>query len=67
VLALVAAGVGVALVPDAMRAVAMRDVEYLQVRNGSAPVRYGLGLVWNPANTNPALAGFAGLVRDCAG
>jgi hypothetical protein len=50
-----------------MRAVAMRDVKYLQVRNGSAPVRYGLGLVWNPANTNPALAAFAGLVRDCAG
>jgi DNA-binding transcriptional LysR family regulator len=58
VLALVAAGVGIALVPQAMRAVAMENVHYLQVRKRSAPVRYGLGLAWNPANANPALAAF---------
>jgi DNA-binding transcriptional LysR family regulator len=58
VLALVAAGVGIALVPQAMRAVAMENVHYLQVRKRSAPVRYRLGLAWNPANANPALAAF---------
>jgi DNA-binding transcriptional LysR family regulator len=63
VLALVAAGVGVALVPQAMRAVATENVRYLQVRKRSAAVRYSLGLAWNPANANPALAAFTALAQ----
>lgn len=63
VLALVAAGVGVALVPQAMRAVATENVKYLQVRQRTAAVRYSLGLAWNPANANPALAAFTAMAQ----
>lgn len=66
ILALVAGGLGIALVPRALRVVGMRGVEYLQVRKGQSPVRYALGLAWHPANANPALAALlavAGRVR----
>ncbi|QJW85761.1 hypothetical protein HK414_07595 [Ramlibacter terrae] len=43
ILALVAGGLGIALVPRAMRAVAMEGVRYLQVRKGNASLRYALG------------------------
>ncbi len=58
ILALVAGGLGVALVPAAMRAVQMDNVAYLQVRKRSAAVRYALGLAWDPGNANPALHAF---------
>ncbi len=58
ILALVAGGLGVALVPQAMRAVAMENVNYVPVRKRSAAVRYALGLAYNPANANPALHAF---------
>jgi DNA-binding transcriptional LysR family regulator len=58
ILALVAGGVGIALVPQAMRAVHMDNVHYLQVRKHRSAVRYALGLAYNPANPNPALAAF---------
>lgn len=64
VLALVAGGLGVALVPQAMRSVAVENVSYLQVRTRSAPVRYALGLAWNPANPNPALAAFVSTAQQ---
>lgn len=64
VLALVAGGLGVALVPQAMRSVAVENVSYLQVRARSAPVRYALGLAWNPANPNPALAAFVSTAQQ---
>lgn len=61
ILTLVAGGLGVALVPQAMRAVAMEHVHFLQVRMKSAPVRYALGLAFHPSNPNPALHAFLAL------
>ena len=58
ILALVAGGLGVALVPQAMRAVAMENVNYVPVRKRTAAVRYALGLAYHPANQNPALTAF---------
>lgn len=58
ILALVAGGMGVALVPHAMAAVRMENVSYVQVRKRHAPVRYGLGLASSPGNPNPALNAF---------
>ncbi|MDB5899755.1 MAG: Transcriptional regulator, LysR family [Ramlibacter sp.] len=58
ILALVAGGLGVALVPKAMSAVVMENVSYLQLRKGNATIRYPLALAWNPANPNPALNAF---------
>lgn len=63
IVALVAGGLGIALVPQAMRAVAMDNVRYLAVRKGRAPVRYALGLAYSPANQNPALAAFLALAE----
>jgi DNA-binding transcriptional LysR family regulator len=61
ILALVAGGMGVALVPRAMSAVAMENVAYLQLRMRNAAIRYPLALAWNPANANPALNAFVAL------
>jgi len=63
ILALVAGGLGIALVPQAMRAVAMDNVAYLQVRRGQAPVRYSLGLAYRPSNANPALDAFVAMAH----
>jgi DNA-binding transcriptional LysR family regulator len=63
IVALVAGGLGIALVPQAMRAVAMDNVRYLAVRKGRAPVQYALGLAYNPANQNPALAAFLAMAE----
>jgi DNA-binding transcriptional LysR family regulator len=58
ILALVAAGHGVALVPDAMTTVHVAGTAYVQVRQGKAAVRYTLGIAWNPQNENAALQAF---------
>jgi DNA-binding transcriptional LysR family regulator len=58
ILALVAAGHGIALVPAAMTAVRLDGIAYVQVRKGGAAVRYPLGLAWNPGNENAALQAF---------
>ena len=63
ILALVAGGFGIALVPHAMRAIGMDNVAYLQVRKRQAPVRYPLALAYNPANANPALLAFIALAE----
>jgi DNA-binding transcriptional LysR family regulator len=63
ILALVAGGLGVALVPQAMRAVAMENVHYVPVRKRSAAVRYALGLAYHPANANPALNAFLAMAE----
>ncbi len=44
ILVLVASGLGLALVPQAMRTVRIGNVAYLQVRRGGVSVRYTLGL-----------------------
>jgi DNA-binding transcriptional LysR family regulator len=58
ILALVSSGLGVALVPQAMQAVAIDNVAYLQVRRRNAAVKYALGLAYRPSNANPALSAF---------
>jgi DNA-binding transcriptional LysR family regulator len=63
ILALVSGGLGVALVPKAMSALVMENVTYLQVRKGNAPIRYPLGLAWNPDNANPALSAFMAIAE----
>lgn len=64
ILALVGSGLGIALVPQAMRAVRTRHVVYLDVRHGRAPLRYALGVAFRPSNPNPALAAFVAAARD---
>ncbi|MBU1361081.1 MAG: LysR family transcriptional regulator [Gammaproteobacteria bacterium] len=58
ILAMVGAGMGIALVPQAMQAVRTEHVVYLQVRRRQAPVVYSLGLAFKPSNANPALQAF---------
>ena len=58
ILALVSSGLGIALVPQAMKAVRTEYVAYLQVRRRNAAIKYALSLAFNPANTNPALDAF---------
>ena len=62
-LILVAGGLGVALVPEAMRAVAVDGAVFVPLRHGRAPLRYPLALAWRADNANPALALFAGLAE----
>jgi DNA-binding transcriptional LysR family regulator len=61
ILALVAGGIGIALVPQAMQSVLMENVAYLQVRRRNAPVKYSLGLAFRPSNTNPTLGAFVSM------
>ncbi|OUL99956.1 LysR family transcriptional regulator [Variovorax sp. JS1663] len=63
ILALVGAGLGVALVPQAMQAVQTAHVHYLQVRRRHVPVKYQLGLAFRPSNNNPALAAFISMAH----
>lgn len=63
ILALVSSGLGIALVPEAMRAVKADHVAYLQVRRRNAAVKYSLVLAFSPANTNPALDAFVSVAH----
>ncbi|SJZ39147.1 DNA-binding transcriptional regulator, LysR family [Enhydrobacter aerosaccus] len=63
VLALVASGMGIALVPQAMQSVQMENVAYVQVRRGIVPVKYALGIAFRPSNDNPALGAFVALAH----
>ncbi|MEJ7932341.1 LysR family transcriptional regulator [Ramlibacter sp. AN1015] len=58
ILALVASGLGIALVPHALRVVHIDSVRFLQVRKRNAAVRYGLALAYGAGNANPALHAF---------
>lgn len=63
ILALVSSGLGIALVPQAMQVVQTRYLVYLQVRRGHAPVKYSLGLAFNPTNGNPTLNAFIAIAQ----
>ncbi|MBS0520309.1 MAG: LysR family transcriptional regulator [Proteobacteria bacterium] len=63
VLALVAGGMGIALVPQAMQSVVMENVAYVQVFRRNAPVKYSLGLAFRPSNDNPALGAFVAMAH----
>jgi DNA-binding transcriptional LysR family regulator len=58
ILAFVAGGLGVALVPQSMQAIAMENVHYVQVRSGRQAIQYSLGLAYKQSNDNPAVAAF---------
>jgi DNA-binding transcriptional LysR family regulator len=63
ILALVASGMGIALLPQAMRSVSMENVAYVQVFRRNAPVKYALGLAFRPSNDNPALGAFVAMAH----
>lgn len=63
ILALVAGGLGIALVPQAMRAVQIGHVDYLQVRRGRLPVTYSLGLAYRPSDDNPVMHSFVAMAH----
>ena len=65
-LALVAGGLGIALVPEAMRVVALEGVAYVGVRRGRAAVGYPLATAFLPGNDNPALHAFSATARRIA-
>ena len=60
VVALVAAGMGVALVPAALARAGMAGVRYLPLRNRS--IRSVTRLLWSPARVTPALQGLLEVV-----
>jgi DNA-binding transcriptional LysR family regulator len=62
ILALVAAGHGVALVPAAMAAVHLDGTAYVQLRQRTTAVRYTVAIAWNPQNENAALHAFIAMV-----
>ena len=62
-LALVAAGLGIALVPAAMRLASVDGVAYVQVRQGRAALSYPLALAFRHDNDNPALLAFVATAR----
>jgi DNA-binding transcriptional LysR family regulator len=66
ILALVAGGLGIALVPEAMQAAHVDGVVYVAVRHRHAAVRYGLALAFRVSNENPALAAFVACARRLA-
>lgn len=63
ILALVAGGMGIALVPQAMQSVLMENVAYVQVRRGNATVKYLLSLAFRPSNDNPAVGAFVAMAH----
>jgi DNA-binding transcriptional LysR family regulator len=66
ILALVASGVGIALVPHPMAAVQMENVAYVQVRKRNAAVTYPLALAYRSSNANPALSAFIAIADRAA-
>lgn len=63
-LGLVAAGLGIALVPSTMQSVHMTGIVYRRLR-GAVPKAF-LGLAWRKHNPSPVLKQFVSLVRDFA-
>lgn len=62
ILALVAGGVGIALVPSAMQAVRVPYVRYLKVRAGNAPLCYPIALAYHASNDNPVVPALLSVV-----
>jgi DNA-binding transcriptional LysR family regulator len=64
VIGLVAAGVGVSLVPESVRALQRRGVTYRSLADGGATVE--LAVAWRTGDDSPVLAAFLALVRATA-
>lgn len=63
ILVLVAGGVGVSLVPHALRSIAMENVAYVKVHHQRMPVTYSIGMAYRSDNRNPALQSFLACAR----
>ncbi len=62
IVSLVAAGMGVALVPESLRQVRRAGVVYRPLADRIAPVE--TGLAWRADDATPALAAFVAHARD---
>jgi DNA-binding transcriptional LysR family regulator len=58
VLTLVAGGLGIAMVPAAMRRLVMKEVAYLELAGGRSPPGYQLAFAHLRSNDNPAIQAF---------
>ncbi|MGD9942969.1 MAG: LysR family transcriptional regulator [Burkholderiaceae bacterium] len=58
VLALVGAGVGIAIVPSAMKALHLPGVSYVRLTQNRARIRYPVALAYDRHNDNPAIPAF---------
>jgi DNA-binding transcriptional LysR family regulator len=63
IVSLVAAGMGVALVPASLRHLRRTGVEYRQLKDKTRPVE--IGLVWSAANESPSVRAFVALAAEC--
>jgi DNA-binding transcriptional LysR family regulator len=63
ILTLVAGGLGIALVPAAMRVLAMADVAFLEIAGARPPPTYRLVFAHASGNDNPVVQSFLGVAR----
>jgi DNA-binding transcriptional LysR family regulator len=62
ILSLVAAGIGVALIPASVRSLRKEDVQYRPLRERTPET--GLAIAWRSSETSPALEQFINVVRE---
>jgi DNA-binding transcriptional LysR family regulator len=63
ILTLVAGGLGIALVPAAMRRMRMEDVRFLDIVGGRSPPTYRLAFAHADDSDNPIVRGFVATAR----
>jgi len=63
ILTLVAGGLGIALVPAAMRMLSMKDVEFLDIADTRSPPTYRLAFAYGSGNDNPVIQAFLSVAR----
>ena len=63
ILTLVAGGLGIALVPAAMRRLHMEDVVFLEVADTRSPPTYGLVFAYATSNDNPVVQAFMSIAQ----
>lgn len=65
IVSLVAAGMGVALVPASLRHLRRTGVEYRPLKDKTSPVE--IGLVWGATDESPSVRAFVALATECGG
>jgi DNA-binding transcriptional LysR family regulator len=63
IVSLVAAGMGVALVPSSLRHLRRTGVEYRPLRDPTPPVE--IGLAWGASEKSPSVRAFVALATEC--
>ncbi|HEY0202013.1 MAG TPA: LysR substrate-binding domain-containing protein [Burkholderiaceae bacterium] len=61
-LALVATGVGIALVPSSLQCIHQDAIRYVVVTHGGAPLSYDIALAYLPHNPNPVVSAMLGVL-----